>query len=176
VFLNCSTCFGRHTAHHQELKNYNCGLWFYIRFWLPAAAMAEPLLFIIPMFNCSTCFGRHTAHHQELKKYNCGLWFYIRFWLPAAAMAEPLLFIIPVFLNCSTCFGRHTAHHQELKNYNCGLWFYIRFWLPAAAIAQPSPRPVSLRHCLLRSKFLTRQCRRQTQTQKLEAVCKARDS
>jgi len=20
MFLNCSTCFGRHTAHHQELK------------------------------------------------------------------------------------------------------------------------------------------------------------
>jgi len=41
VFLNCSTCFGRHTAHHQELKNCNCSLWFYISFWLPAAAMAE---------------------------------------------------------------------------------------------------------------------------------------
>jgi hypothetical protein len=37
VFLNCSTCFGRHTAHHQELKNCNCSLWF----WLPATAMAE---------------------------------------------------------------------------------------------------------------------------------------
>jgi hypothetical protein len=43
MFLNCSTCFGRHTAHHQELKKYNCSLWFYIRFWLPVvAAMAEP--------------------------------------------------------------------------------------------------------------------------------------
>jgi len=38
--FNCSTCFGRHTAHHQELNNCNCSLWFYIRFWLPAAAMA----------------------------------------------------------------------------------------------------------------------------------------
>jgi hypothetical protein len=35
MFLNCSTCFGRHTAHHQELKNFNCSLWFYIRVWLP---------------------------------------------------------------------------------------------------------------------------------------------
>ena len=34
MFLNCSTCFGRHTAHHQELKNCNCSLWFYIRLWL----------------------------------------------------------------------------------------------------------------------------------------------
>jgi hypothetical protein len=40
VFLNCSTCFGRHTAHHQKLKNCNCRFWFYICFWLAAAAMA----------------------------------------------------------------------------------------------------------------------------------------
>jgi len=26
VFLNYSTCFGRHTAHHQELQNSNCSL------------------------------------------------------------------------------------------------------------------------------------------------------
>jgi hypothetical protein len=37
MFLNCSTGFKRHTAHHQELKHCNCGLWFYIRLWLPAA-------------------------------------------------------------------------------------------------------------------------------------------
>ena len=31
VFINCSTCFERHTAHHhQEFKNCNCSLWFYI--------------------------------------------------------------------------------------------------------------------------------------------------
>ena len=30
-----------HTAHHQELKNCNCSLWFYIRLWLPAAVKAE---------------------------------------------------------------------------------------------------------------------------------------
>jgi len=42
MFLNCSTCFGRHTAHDQELKNCNYSLWFYIRLWLPAAAMAQP--------------------------------------------------------------------------------------------------------------------------------------
>ena len=33
---------GWHTAHHQELKKCNCSLWFHIRFWLPAAAMAQP--------------------------------------------------------------------------------------------------------------------------------------
>ena len=36
MFLNCSTCFERHTAHHQELKKCNCSLWFYICLWLPA--------------------------------------------------------------------------------------------------------------------------------------------
>jgi len=33
MFLECSTCFVRHTAHHRELKNCNCSLWFYIRFF-----------------------------------------------------------------------------------------------------------------------------------------------
>jgi len=41
MFLNCSTYFQRHTAHHQELKNSNYSLWFYIRLWLSAAVMAE---------------------------------------------------------------------------------------------------------------------------------------
>ena len=27
----CSTCFERHIAHHRELKNCICSLWFYIR-------------------------------------------------------------------------------------------------------------------------------------------------
>ena len=40
-FIKCLTCFERHTAHHQELKNYNCSLWFYIILWLPAAVIAE---------------------------------------------------------------------------------------------------------------------------------------
>jgi len=38
LFLNCSTHFERHSAHHQELKSCNCSLWFYICLWLPAAA------------------------------------------------------------------------------------------------------------------------------------------
>jgi hypothetical protein len=35
MFLNCSTCFGRHTTHYQKLKNCDCSLWFYVRLWLP---------------------------------------------------------------------------------------------------------------------------------------------
>ena len=41
IFLNCTTCFGRHTVLHQEPKICNCSLWIYIRFWWSAAAMAE---------------------------------------------------------------------------------------------------------------------------------------
>jgi hypothetical protein len=26
MFLNCSTCFERHSAHHQERNNCNCSL------------------------------------------------------------------------------------------------------------------------------------------------------
>jgi len=38
IFINCSTCSERLTSHHQELKNSNCSIWFYIHLWLPAAA------------------------------------------------------------------------------------------------------------------------------------------
>jgi len=31
MFIWSSTCFERHTAHHQELKNCTSSLWFYIR-------------------------------------------------------------------------------------------------------------------------------------------------
>jgi len=37
----CSACFKQHIAHHQELKNCICSLWFYIRLWLLAAVKAE---------------------------------------------------------------------------------------------------------------------------------------
>jgi hypothetical protein len=41
MFLYCSTRFERHTAHHQDLKNSDCSLCFYIRFWWPADVMAK---------------------------------------------------------------------------------------------------------------------------------------
>jgi hypothetical protein len=64
VFLNCSTCFGRHTAYHQELKDCNCSLWFYIRLWLPVAAMAEPSQRPATINACITavCVNRPFAH------------------------------------------------------------------------------------------------------------------
>jgi hypothetical protein len=49
VFLNCSTCFERHTAHYQELKNCNCSLWFYIPLRLPAAdSCRQPNIYVEP--------------------------------------------------------------------------------------------------------------------------------
>ena len=56
MFRNCSTCFGRQTTHHQELKNCNYSLWFYIRLWLPVAATGNHkrpcvLLYIITFQN-----------------------------------------------------------------------------------------------------------------------------
>jgi len=57
VFLNCSTCFGRHNAHHPEPKNCNCGLRFYIRLWWPAAVMAEWEL---------SSYSVMTAYHEAL--------------------------------------------------------------------------------------------------------------
>jgi hypothetical protein len=109
MFLNCSTCFKRHTAHYQELKNCNCSLWFYIRLWLPAAD-------ITPVFlNCSTCFARHAAHHQELKNYNCSLLFYIRLWLPAAAgnHKQRLQLQFSSFWWWAVCRSKHV---EQLRN------------------------------------------------------------
>jgi hypothetical protein len=79
-----SICFGHPYAHHQEPINCSSSLWFYIRLWLPVAAMTQPSLSVS---NWATCFARNTAHHQELKNCKCSLWFYIRLWLPVAAMA-----------------------------------------------------------------------------------------
>jgi len=42
IRVNCLTCFERYAVHHQELKNCNCSLWFYIHLWLSATVMAEP--------------------------------------------------------------------------------------------------------------------------------------
>jgi hypothetical protein len=61
-------------------------------------------------------------------------------------------------------FRASSAHHQEFLTIHIASSFCVC---------------VCLRHCLVRNfhrKFLTRQCRRQTQTRKLEAICTVRDS
>ena len=44
MIFNCSTCFGRHIAHHQELKNCNCSLWIYIR----CQSLQRPATYVKP--------------------------------------------------------------------------------------------------------------------------------
>jgi hypothetical protein len=69
MFLNCSTCFRRHTAHYQGLKNCNCGLWFYIRLWLPVAMMAQPLQASIRVFELLIMGGVSPETYWAIKKY-----------------------------------------------------------------------------------------------------------
>jgi hypothetical protein len=59
MFLNCSTCFGRHTAHHQELKNCNCSLWFYIRFLVASRCDGS---------------GRQPQNVYKTRGYNYSFW------------------------------------------------------------------------------------------------------
>jgi hypothetical protein len=48
VFINCSTCFVGHTAHHQELKNCNCSLWFYVCGYRPLNSSRQPQTYVKP--------------------------------------------------------------------------------------------------------------------------------
>jgi len=74
MFIWSSTCFGRHTSHHQELKTalaasgFACvkGCW---TLWLlDADSVQQCIKIYYSMFIwSSTCFGRNTAYHQELK-------------------------------------------------------------------------------------------------------------
>jgi hypothetical protein len=49
MFIKCSTCFERHKAHHQELKNCNCSPLFYTRLWLPASdSSQQPQTYVKP--------------------------------------------------------------------------------------------------------------------------------
>jgi hypothetical protein len=72
MFLNSSTCFQRHTAHHQELKNCNCSLWFYIRLWFHYTAASRFFYFYTISklkLIIKSCWSLHThANTQNYKK------------------------------------------------------------------------------------------------------------
>jgi hypothetical protein len=78
TFIWRSTCFERHTAHHQELKNCTSSPWFYIRLRLLDVELDADRIYYSMFIWSSTCFERHTAHHQELKNCTSSPWFYIR--------------------------------------------------------------------------------------------------
>jgi len=79
--IACSTCFGHHHAHHQELKSIIQWLLpvvfravvFKLLFWCGAEGYVLRFagccleVFIADLTACSTCFGHHHAHHQWLK-------------------------------------------------------------------------------------------------------------
>jgi hypothetical protein len=103
MFLNCSTCFERHTAHHQELKNCNYNLWFYIRLWLLAAVIAEWAEFIIPVF---LIIAQHVPGDTPLIvrssetviatsgfTYVCGYWQLS--WLSHGSCRQPWTYVKP---------------------------------------------------------------------------------
>jgi hypothetical protein len=73
IFIWSSTCFGRHTAHHQEPKTAMAASGFaYVegrtcRWWM-SGILCKKSKFCYSIFIwSSTFFGRHTAHHKEPK-------------------------------------------------------------------------------------------------------------
>ena len=87
--IACSTCFGHHYAHHQELKS--------IIQWLLMPTRCNRG-FIAYLIACSTCFGHHYAHHQELKSMiqwllmptRCNRGFYCRAYCLLNVFRAPL--------------------------------------------------------------------------------------
>jgi len=57
--IACSTCFGHHYAHHQELRS--------IIQWLLPVVFRAVVYKLLDLIACSTCFRHHYAHHQEIK-------------------------------------------------------------------------------------------------------------
>ena len=117
MFLNCSKCFGRHTAHHQELKNCNCSLWFYIRFWLPAAAMAQHSSFFTRSVQ-RICFILLQYHTSKLSRYFCSIFrrknWPLEEYLTFFSVSENLYNLVTIFrpfeMQCRVIWWVHTHH------------------------------------------------------------------
>ena len=94
VFIACSTCFGHHYAHHQELKS--------IIQWLLPVVFRDfywRSYCLLNIFRAPLC---PSSGAQEYLYSGCCLWY--------------LEVFIVYLIACSTCFGHHYAHHQELKS------------------------------------------------------------
>jgi len=79
IFIWSSTCFGRHTARHQEPKTalvasgfsyvegcWTCSWWTLSGTYCAWQRPKSKCYYFIFIWS-STCFGRHTARHQEPK-------------------------------------------------------------------------------------------------------------
>ena len=84
-FSYCSTCFERHTAHHQELKNIICNLWFtYIcgcrllstdgnhRLCKTEAANIVFELLMMSGVSLETCWAIRTFFYKPCYRPGCG--------------------------------------------------------------------------------------------------------
>jgi len=79
VFLDCSTCFGSYTAHHQEHKNCNCSLWF----WQPKtyvkseAAITVFELLMMGGVSPETCWAIKKHWNNKFYYTVASCWFFL---------------------------------------------------------------------------------------------------
>ena len=118
IFIWSSTCFGRHTAHHQEPKtalaasgfSYVEGCWT-CSWWTLSGTLCQ-----------TTSTNYTTISHTVI--YVCSCFFSLQNFREISEYfikKNPTRcnnvskFYYSIFIWGSTCFGRHTAHHQEPK-------------------------------------------------------------
>jgi hypothetical protein len=81
MFLNCSTCFGRHTAHHQELKNCNCSHRIGNRqrksYVKPEAAITVFELLVMGNVSPETCWAIKKHWNNKFYYTAASCWFFL---------------------------------------------------------------------------------------------------
>ena len=108
MFLNCSTCFERHTTHHEELKNCNCALWFYIRLWLSHDSCRQSQTYeqpegAITVFELLMMSGVSLETCWAIKKYWNNKFYY--------TFASCWLFLCDLY--CDAPFHEHQVHRKN---------------------------------------------------------------
>jgi len=137
MFLNCSTCFGRHTAHSQEFKNYNFSLWFYVRFchrsgWQPKTYVkseAEIIIFeLLTMGGVSpeTCWAIKKHWNNKFYYTVASCWFFLwdfgyTIFFPLCLMLCCLWWHFIVFIFSPTLLGLK-VRIENYWNQNLELW------------------------------------------------------
>jgi len=90
-FIWSSTCFGRHTAYHQE----------------PKTALAVSGFAYVEGFKHLVAGSCYFTPFTKLEGHNS--------YRKSNKMQQCIKIYYSIFIWSSTCFGRHTAHHQEPK-------------------------------------------------------------
>ena len=97
--ITCSTCFGHHYAHHQELKS--------IIQWL------LPMVFRAVVFKLLVWCG---AEGYVSGLQDACLFETCRGYVEIKCQLDATEVFIADLIACSTCFGHHYGHHQELRS------------------------------------------------------------